>query len=55
MGIPTIFFPEKIDLRKVTDIRIKEVERLLNYQPARNFNHDQLIEILNNNMVTLMG
>ena len=49
------FFPKKTDLRKVTQKRIKEVEKLLNYRPIRKFNYDNPIEQLKNKCVALMG
>ena len=49
------FFPKKTDLRKVSNKRIKEVERLLNYKPIRKFNYNNPIEVLNNKVVALMG
>jgi IS30 family transposase len=55
IGVIRRFFPKKTDLRKVTDKRIKEVERLLNYRPVRKFNYNNPIEVLNNKIVALMG
>lgn len=55
IGIIRRFFPKKTDLRKVTDKRIKEVERLLNYRPVRKFNYNNPIEVLNNKIVALMS
>jgi len=39
----------------ITDKRIKEVERLLNYRPIRKFNYQNPIEVLKNKCVALMG
>ena len=55
IGVIRRFFPKKTDLRKVTDKRIKEVERLLNYRPIRKFNYNNPIEVLNNMIVALMS
>lgn len=55
IGVIRRFFPKKTDLRKVTDNRIKEVERLLNYRPIRKFNYNNPIEELKNKCVALMG
>ncbi|WP_346727908.1 IS30 family transposase [Cellulophaga sp. E16_2] len=49
------FFPKKTDLRKVSNKRIKEVERLLNYRPIRKFNYNNPIETLKSMSVALMG
>lgn len=48
IGVIRRFFPKKTDLRKITDDRIKEVERLLNYRPIRKFNYKNPIEQLKN-------
>lgn len=55
IGVIRRFFPKKTDLRKITDKRIKEVERLLNYRPVRKFNYNNPIEVLNNRIVALMS
>ncbi len=55
IGFIRIFFPKKTDLRNITDKRIKEVERLLNYRPIRKFNYQNPIEVLKNKSVALMG
>lgn len=55
IGVIRRFFPKKTDLREITDKRIKEVERLLNYRPIRKFNYNNPIEVLNNKLVALMG
>ncbi|TLP81221.1 IS30 family transposase [Maribacter sp. ACAM166] len=55
IGVIRRFFPKKTDLRKVTDKRIKEVERLLNYRPIRKFNYHNPIETLKNKCFALMG
>jgi IS30 family transposase len=55
IGVIRRFFPKKTDLRKVSDHRIKEVERLLNYRPIRKFNYDNPIEVLKSRCVALMG
>ena len=55
IGVIRRFFPKKTDLRNITDQRIKEVERLLNYRPIRKFNYNNPIEVLNNKIVELMG
>jgi IS30 family transposase len=54
IGVIRRFFPKKTDLRKVSNKRIKEVERLLNYRPIRKFNYNNPIEVLNNKVVALM-
>jgi IS30 family transposase len=46
IGVIRRFFPKKTDLRKITNDRIKEVERLLNYRPIRKFNYNNPIEKL---------
>lgn len=55
IGVIRRFFPKKTDLRKVTDERIKEVEKLLNYRPIRKFNYHNPIETLKNKCFALMG
>jgi len=55
IGVIRRFFPKKTDLRKVSDKRIKEVERLLNYRPIRKFNYNNPIEVLKNKCFALMG
>jgi len=55
IGVIRRFFPKKTDLREVTDKRIKEVERLLNYRPIRKFNYHNPIETLKNKGFALMG
>ncbi len=55
IGVIRRFFPKKTDLREITDMRIKEVEKLLNYRPIRKFNYNNPIEVLNNKVVALMG
>lgn len=55
IGVIRRFFPKKTDLRKVSNNRVKEVERLLNYRPIRKFNYNNPIEVLNNKCVALMG
>jgi len=54
IGVIRRFFPKKTDLRKVTDKRIKEVERLLNYRPIRKFNYHNPIETLKNKAFALI-
>ena len=49
------FFPKKTDWTMITEKRIKEVEKLINYRPIRKFNYDNPIEILKNRTVALMG
>lgn len=55
IGVIRRFFPKKTDLRKIPELRIKEVERLLNYRPIRKFNYNNPIEELKNKCVALMG
>jgi IS30 family transposase len=55
IGVIRRFFQKKTDLRKVTEKRIKEVERLLNYRPIRKFNYHNPIETLKNKGFALMG
>ena len=55
IGVIRRFFPKKTDLRKVSEKRIKEVERLLNYRPVRKFNYNNPIEVLKSKCVALMG
>ena len=55
IGVIRRFFPKKTDLRKVSNNRVKEVERLLNYRPIRKFNYNNPIEELKNKCVALMG
>lgn len=55
IGVIRRFFPKKTDLRQVSNKRIKEVEKLLNYRPIRKFNYNNPIEVLNNKCVALMG
>lgn len=55
IGVVRRFFPKKTDLRKVSEKRIKEVEKLLNYRPIRKFNYHNPIEVLKNKCFALMG
>lgn len=55
IGVIRRFFSKKTDLREISNKRIKEVEKLLNYRPIRKFNYYNPIEILNNKFVALMG
>ncbi len=55
IGVIRRFFPKKTDLRKISDERIKEVERLLNYRPVRKFNYKNPIEVLQEKCFALMG
>lgn len=55
IGVIRRFFPKKTDLRKISDERIKEVERLLNYRPVRKFNYKNPIEVLLEKGFALMG
>lgn len=55
IGVIRRFSPKKTDLRNVTEKRIKEVEKLLNYRPIRKFNYKNPIEVLQNKIVALMG
>lgn len=55
IGVIRRFFPKKTDFRKVSDKRIKEVERLLNYRPIRKFNYKNPIEVLTEKCFALMG
>ncbi|WP_339695225.1 IS30 family transposase [uncultured Roseivirga sp.] len=55
IGVIRRFFPKKTDLRKVSDLRIKEVEWLLNCRPIRKFNYQNPIEVLSNKFVALIG
>ena len=55
IGVIRRFFPKMTDLRKVTNTRVKEVERLLNYRPIRKFNYKNPIEQLKSKCVALMG
>lgn len=55
IGVIRRFFPKKTDLRKVSDQRIMEVEKLLNYRPIRKFNYLNPIEKLKTQCVALMG
>ncbi|MEC5157476.1 IS30 family transposase [Chryseobacterium sp. MP_3.2] len=55
IGVIRRFFPKKTDLRNISDERIKEVEKLLNYRPIRKFNYKNPIEVLQNKIVALIG
>lgn len=55
IGVIRRFFPKKTDLRKISNKRIKEVERLLNYRPIRKFNYQNPIEVLKSKCFALMG
>ena len=55
IGVIRRFFRKKIDLREVSNKRIKEVEKILNCRPIRKFNYNNPIEVLNNKCVALMG
>ena len=49
------FFPKKTDLTMITEKRIKELEKLINYRPIRKFNYNDPIETLKNKTVALIG
>lgn len=55
IGVIRRFFPKKTDLRNISQERIKEVERLLNYRPIRKFNYKNPIEVLQEKCFALMG
>lgn len=55
IGVIRRFFPKKTDLRKISNQRIKEVEKLINYRPIRKFKYLNPIEKLKNECVALMG
>lgn len=55
IGVVRRFFPKKTDLRKVTERRIKDVEKLLNYRPIRKFNYKNPMEVLTEKCFALMG
>ena len=55
IGVLRRFFPKKTDLTMITDKRIREVEKLINYRPIRKFNYNNPIETLINKTVALMG
>ena len=55
IGVIRRFFPKKTDLRKISNERIKEVEKLLNYRPVRKFNYKNPIEVLTEKCFALMG
>ena len=55
IGVLRRFFPKKTDLTMITEKRIKEVEKLINYRPIRKFNYNNPIETLKNRTVALMG
>ena len=55
IGVIRRFFPKKTDLRNLSNQRVKEVERLLNYRPIRKFNYKNPIEQLKSKCVALMG
>jgi IS30 family transposase len=55
IGVIRRFFPKKTDLRKISNQRVKEVERLLNFRPIRKFNYNNPIEEFKNKCVALMG
>ena len=55
IGVIRRFFPKKTDLRNISNQRVKEVERLLNYRPIRKFNYKNPIEQLKSKCVALMG
>jgi len=55
IGVIRRYFPKKTDLRKVSETRIKEVERLLNYRPIRKFKYRNPIEVLLVKGFALMG
>ena len=46
---------KKTDLKTVSESRIREVEKLINYGPIRKFNYNNPIETLKNKTVALMG
>jgi IS30 family transposase len=55
IGVIRRFFPKKTDLRKVSEQRIKEVERLLNCRPVRKFKYRSPIEVLSKKLVALIN
>jgi len=46
IGVIRRFFPKKTDLIKISNQRIKEVEKLINYRPIRKFKYLNPIEKL---------
>ena len=55
IGVLRRFFPKKTDLKTVSNKRIKEVEKWINYRPIRKFNYNNPIETLKNKTVALIG
>ena len=55
IGVIRRFFPKKTDLRNISNQRVKEVERLLNYRPIRKFNYKNPIEQLKKQVCCTYG
>ena len=55
IGVLRRFFPKGTDLGNISNSRVKEVEKLINYRPIRKFNYNNPIETLINKTVALMG
>jgi IS30 family transposase len=54
IGVIRRFFPKKTDLRKVSEKRTREVERLLKNNLIRKFNYHNPIEVLKINVLHLL-
>ncbi|PCJ96301.1 MAG: hypothetical protein COA50_07595 [Flavobacteriaceae bacterium] len=55
IGVLRRFFPKKTDLGQITEKRIKEVEKMMNYRPIRKFDYLNPIEKLKSKCVAFMG
>lgn len=55
IGVIRRFFPKKTDLNKISDKRIKEVEKYINFRPIQKFNYKNPMEVLKNRTVALLG
>ena len=55
IGVLRRFFPKGTDLGNISNSRVKEVEKPINYRPIRKFNYNNPIETLINKTVALIG
>jgi len=55
IGVIRRFFPKKTDLRDVSELRIKEVEKLINNRPIRKLNYIRPIQKLKSRCVAYMS
>lgn len=53
IGVIRRYFPKRTDLNLISDERIKEVEKYINFRPIRKFNYNNPIEVLKKRVLHL--